>query len=64
MEGFWSLVSRGIYGIYHSISWKHADRYLDEFAQRYSTKNDTEAERFNYFLSQCNGRLKYKDLIK
>jgi transposase-like protein len=37
MEGFWSLVSWGIYGIYHSINSKHTDRYLNEFAQRYST---------------------------
>ena len=64
MEGFWSLLSRGIYGIYHSVSPKHIERYLDEFAQRYTTKDETEADRFNFFLSQCNGRLKYKDLIR
>lgn len=64
IEGFWSLLSRGIYGIYHSVSDKHIERYLDEFAQRYTTRNDGEAERFNYFLAQCTGRLKYKDLIK
>ncbi len=64
MEGFWSLLSRGIYGIYHSVSEKHVQRYCDEFAQRYTTKDDTEVDRFNFFLSQCEGRLKYKDLIK
>jgi len=63
IEGFWSLLRRGIYGIYHSVSSKHIERYLDEFAQRYTTRNDTEVDRFNFFLSQCNGRLKYKDLI-
>jgi len=64
IDGFWSLLKRGIIGIYHSISEQHTDRYVTEFVQRYNTRNTTEVERFNLFLSQCEGRLKYKDLIK
>ncbi len=64
IEGFWSLFKRGIIGIYHNISDKHTDRYVTEFVQRYNTRDTTEVERFNLFLSQCEGRLKYKDLIK
>lgn len=63
IDGFWSLFKRGIFGIYHSVSEKHIDRYVTEFAQRYNTRETTETERFNFFLSQCEGRLKYKDLI-
>ncbi|MGA3013102.1 MAG: IS1595 family transposase [Bacteroidales bacterium] len=64
IDGFWSLFKRGIFGIYHNVSEKHIDRYVTEFAQRYNTRTTTETERFNFFLSQCEGRLKYKDLIK
>jgi transposase-like protein len=63
IDGFWSLFKRGILGIYHNVSEKHIDRYVTEFAQRYNTRETTEANRFNYFLSNCEGRLKYKDLI-
>ncbi len=64
LEGFWSLLKRGIIGIYHSVSTKHLGRYLVEFSQRYQTRKINEVDRFNYFLSKCDGRLKYKDLIK
>jgi transposase-like protein len=64
IDGFWSLFKRGIIGIYHSVSEKHIDRYVTEFSQRYNTRNTTELDRFNDFLSQCEGRLKYKKLIK
>jgi len=64
IEGFWSLFKRGIIGIYHNVSEKHINRYLVEFFQRYNTRETTEADRFNYFLSNCEGRIKYQDLIK
>lgn len=63
IEGFWSLFKRGIIGIYHNVSEKHVDRYLTEFTARYNTRNGNEVERFNSFLSNCNGRLKYAELI-
>jgi transposase-like protein len=34
IEGFWSLLKRGIIGIYHNVSSKHLDKYLDEFEYR------------------------------
>lgn len=63
IEGFWSLFKRGILGIYHSVSEKHVDRYLTEFAGRYNNRKISEVERFNLFLENCEGRLKYSDLI-
>lgn len=30
IEGFWSLLKRGIGGVYHSVSSKHLQSYLDE----------------------------------
>lgn len=63
IENFWSILKRGITGIYHFVSVKHLDRYLHEFTFRYNTIKYTEENRFNLFLSNCNGRLKYNQLI-
>jgi transposase-like protein len=64
IEGFWSQLKRGIYGIYHHASPKHLHRYCHEFSFRYNTRKSTEEQRFNYSFLNCNSRLTYKDLIK
>ena len=38
MEGFWSLVKRGIDGVYHSVSAKHLQGYLNEYSWRYNER--------------------------
>ncbi len=43
MEGFWSLLKRGISGVYHSVSDKHLQSYVNEYAFRYNHRDDTEA---------------------
>lgn len=63
LEGFWSLLKRGIYGIYHQVSPQHLHRYCDEFSFRYNTRISNEANRLDKAISQCKGRLKYADLI-
>src|SRR5205823_2188284 len=35
-EGFFSLLKRSFYGIYHSVSKKHLPRYVHEGAFRYN----------------------------
>ncbi len=32
IEGFWSLVKRGIGGVYHSVSRKYLQSYLNEYS--------------------------------
>jgi transposase-like protein len=39
IEGFWSLVKRGIGGVYHSVSAKYLQTYLDEYAFRYNRRD-------------------------
>jgi transposase len=39
IEGFWSLVKRGIGGVYHSVSKKFLQSYLDEYSYRYNRRN-------------------------
>ena len=64
IEGFWSLLKRGIVGIYHYVSKKHLHRYCDEFQFRYNTKGQNEGSRFDQTLKQLFGdRLMYQDLI-
>jgi transposase len=43
IEGFWSLVKRGIGGVYHAVSAKHLQSYLDEYAWRYNHREDGRA---------------------
>jgi len=63
IEGFWSLLKRGILGIYHSTSPKHLQKYCDEFSFRYNTKNFKEGDRFNLALLNADERLSYEELI-
>lgn len=63
IENFWSILKRGIYGVYHSVSEKHLDRYLAEFSGRFNTRNDRDADRFDSVLANSAGRLTYKQLI-
>lgn len=36
IEGFWSLVKRGLGGVYHSVSKKYLQTYLNEYSFRYN----------------------------
>jgi transposase len=39
IEGFWSLVKRGIGGVYHSVSQKYLQSYLNEYSYRYNRRD-------------------------
>lgn len=63
IENFWSVLKRGLYGIYHQVSEKHLERYLDEFSARFNTRHLTEYSRFEDFLTKSESVLTYKRLI-
>jgi transposase-like protein len=64
IEGFWSLLKRGIVGIYHHVSEKHLNRYCDEFSFRYNTRKMKDAERFEHAMGALTSRrLTHKQLI-
>src|ERR1700678_1452815 len=39
VEGLWSLIKRGIGGVYHSVSPKYLQTYLDEYCFRYNRRD-------------------------
>jgi transposase len=55
IEGFWSLVKRGIGGVYHAVSAKHLQGYLNEYAWRYNHRNGGEVM-FETLLLRTVGR--------
>jgi transposase-like protein len=64
IEGFWNILKKQIVGIHHSVSPQHLQRYCNESAYRYNRKLLAQDERFASVLANCEGRLKYQDLIK
>lgn len=62
IDGYWSLLKRGIFGIYHQVSSKHLHRYCAEFDYRYNTRRNGEVQRFDNALKHTDGRLMYKVL--
>lgn len=65
IEGFFSQLKRGIYGIYHQVSPKHLHRYCNEFGYRYNTRKGSDVARFEDAVKNVNNvRLTYANLIK
>jgi transposase-like protein len=53
IEGFWSLIKRGIGGAHHSVSAKFLQSYLDEYAFRYN-RRDVPAPMFKQILERVS----------
>jgi len=53
IEGFWSLVKRGIDGVYHSVSPQYLQSYLNEYSFRYNHRK-SETSMFKIFLSRIS----------
>jgi transposase-like protein len=51
IEGFWSLVKRGIGGVYHAVGRNYLQSYLNEYSFRYNRRFDVEPM-FLSFLGQ------------
>lgn len=61
IEGFFSLLKRGIIGTYHHVSEQHLHRYCAEFDFRYNTRKLDDAERADENLLGAVGkRLTYR----
>lgn len=61
IEGFFSLLKRGINGVYHHVGRGHLNRYCDEFAFRYENRKMSDGERAGLLVKGGDGkRLTYK----
>jgi transposase len=53
IEGFWALLKGGLTGVYHSVSTRHLQSYLDEYVFRYNNRAITGRRgMFDAFLSR------------
>jgi len=61
VEGFFSLLERGIVGTYHHIGSQHLHRYLAEFDFRYNGRKLVDATRSRLAVRMIEGkRLQYR----
>lgn len=61
VEGYFSILKRGINGVYHHVGRNHLHRYLAEFDFRYNERKVTDGERALEALKGFEGkRLTYK----
>src|SRR4051812_39334305 len=59
VEGFFSILKRGVYGIYQHVSEAHLHRYLAEFDFRYSNRAKLgvgDVQRASLALQGAKGR--------
>jgi transposase-like protein len=55
IEGFFALTKNGIRGVYHSVSRKWLQGYLNEYAWRYNTRTGTRSQ-FELLLTRAAAR--------
>ncbi len=58
-----SVMRRGVYGIYHQISFKHLQAYCNEYSYRHNSCKLNDGDRFLLILERIGCRLSYKNLI-
>ena len=64
MESFWSMLKRAHKGVYHKLSAKHLQRYVQEFAGRHNVRESDTIDQMGTVVAGMVGkRLCYRDLI-
>ena len=65
IESVWSVMKRGVYGVYHHVSPKHLGRYVDEFAFRLNAgdvKRHTLDRLDSFVVAIVGKRITYEEL--
>ena len=64
VESFWAVLKRAYHGVYHHISPKHLQCYVDQFAGKHNIRGLDTIDQMAYIVRQMVGKqLLYKDLI-
>ena len=64
IESFWSMLKRAHKGVYHHLSVKHLQRYVDEFAGRHGVRELDTIDQMEVVASRMAGKqLSYQELI-
>ena len=64
VESFWSMMKRGYHGTFHHVSWKHLQRYVNEFAGRHNIRDlDTIEQMAHVAAGMVGRRLLYRELV-
>lgn len=62
VEGFFSVMRRGLHGIYHSVSREHLPKYLAEYEFRFNHRELNDGQRVTQAIKASRGkRLTYED---
>ena len=63
IESFWAMFKRGYHGVYHKMSFKHLDRYVNEFAGRHNIRDRDTLDQMAAVVKGIDGkRLRYREL--
>ena len=65
IESFWATLRRAHKGVFHKLSPKHLDRYVQEFAGKHNLRDADTVDQMRGLVERMDGkRLRYEDLIK
>lgn len=62
LEGFWSQAKRSIHGTYIRPTGKHMEKYFNEFTFRHNHRDLNIQGQIGTFVSNMEGRIKYREL--
>ena len=63
VESFWSMLKRGYVGVYHKMSEKHLQRYVDEYVGRHNGRQEPTMSQISGVVKGMLGkRLTYEEL--
>ena len=65
IESFWAVLKRAHTGTFHKLSYKHLQRYVNEFAGRHNLRcADTKVQMITIVAAMVGRRLMYRDLTR